>query len=121
MRVLIKYSRYSICISYNNCPHDCLCDCLIDHLHLITSKLRDQLHDQLCILNSDIAKAQDPGLSPQEAMDKDRWIIRSLIIQCCTTCMYMLYIDGLTDDGSLDFSLWISPSSGEIPWLVVHL
>ena len=25
-----------------------------------------------------------------------------------------LAIDGLTYDGSLDFSLWISPSSGEI-------
>ena len=46
-------------------------------------------------------------------MAKDRRIVHSLVIQCHATCMYILV--GLTDDGSLDFSLWISPLSGEIP------
>ena len=42
-------------------------------------------------------------------MAKDRRIIHSPVIQCCA--ISHVYIGGLTDDGSLYFSLWISPSS----------
>ena len=81
-----------LCDHCHDYRRDCLYDCLIDHLHLITGKLHDQLCDQLCILNSDIVKAQDPGLGLREAMAKDRRIVHSLIIQCCTTCMYILML-----------------------------
>ena len=47
---------------------------------LITGKLCDQLCDQLRVPNSDITKAQNPGLGLREAMTKDRRIICSLII-----------------------------------------
>ena len=97
-----------LCNHLHGFPHDCLCDYLVDHLHLITGKLCDQLR----ISNSDIAEAQDPGLSLQEAMAKDRRIMCSLIIQCCTACMYILILSPMTGPY---FSLWISPSSGEIP------
>ena len=63
-----------------------------------------------------------PGSWPQSSepfLAKDRRIVCSLVIQCCT----IMHVDfsELTDDRSLDFSLWISPSLGEIPELVVHL
>ena len=77
-----------LCNHCYDCPHDCLYNCLIDHLRLITGKL----HDELRIPNSDIAEAQDPGLDLREAMAKDRRIVQSLIIQCCTTCMYILIV-----------------------------
>ena len=89
-----------LCNHLHDCPHDCLCNCLVDGLHSITGKLCDQLCDQLCdhlhgqlsVPNSDIAEAQDPGLGLQEAMAKERRIVCSLIIQCHTTCMYILMV-----------------------------
>ena len=77
-----------LCDHHHDCPCDCLYNFLVDHLHLITGKLCDQLH----IPNSDITKAQDPGLSLWEAMAKDRRILCSLIIQCCITCMSILMV-----------------------------
>ena len=59
-----------LCDHLHNCPCDCLCDHLIDHLCLIAGKLHDQLcdylHGQLHGPNSDITKAQDPGLGHWE-------------------------------------------------------
>ena len=60
-------------------------DYLQDHLH-------GHLVDHLYVLNSNIAEAQGPVLSLQEAMAKDRRVVRSLIIQCCATCMYILMV-----------------------------
>ena len=77
-----------LCDHCHDCPCDCLYNCLVDHLQLITGKL----HDQLRIPNTDITKAQDPGLGLRQAMAKDRRIIRSLIIRCCTTHMYILMV-----------------------------
>ena len=81
-----------LCNHHHDCPCDCLYNCLVDHLCLITSKLHDQICDQLCIPNSNIAKAQDPAPGLWEAMAKDRRIVCSLIIQCYTTCMYILMV-----------------------------
>ena len=76
-----------LCDHRHDCPRDCL-NYLVDHLQLITGKLCDQL----CIPNSDIDEAQDPGLGLRQAMAKDRRVVRSLIIQCCTTRMYILMV-----------------------------
>ena len=81
-----------LCDHRHDCPCDCLYNCLVDHLQLITSKLRDQLRDQLRVPNSDITEAQDPGLGLRQAMAKDRRVVCSLIIQCCTTRMYILMV-----------------------------
>ena len=68
---------------------------------------------QLCDSNSDVAEIQEFGLSLQGCS----WLkIEGLYIHLPSNVAPSLhvYIGDLTDDGSLDFSLWI-PSSGELP------